>query len=130
MTRSEFAHCAWHHFVQLLCFRQRIPSIRLTEAARDQLLLHLSRITEFQPVASLLWSANVVGGVAQEARWGVGFYNIGTRPYGRVTRVQGVPFVFTGARDYTRLNGATLDYRDGRFVVEGADRERHDPGAH
>jgi len=31
-----------------------------------------------------------------------------------------VPFVFTQDRAYTDLNGATLDYREGRFVVDEA----------
>ena len=44
-------------------------------------------------------------------------YDIGNRPFGRVTTIDGVRFVFTQQRAYTHLNGATLDYRDGRFLV-------------
>lgn len=118
MKRRTLAQHAWHLCLQMLCFHRKPPSVQLTEAARRQLLLHLSRITEFEAVASLLWGSDTVGGIAGEPRWGVGFFNIGTRPYGRVTTIQGVPFVFTQVRAYTHLNGAILDYRDGRFVVD------------
>jgi len=48
--------------------------------------------------------------------------HLGTRSYGRVVTIDGVPFVFTQKRAYTHLDGATLDFRDGRYVVdEGMD---------
>ena len=118
MTRTTIAGRAWHLFLQVLLWHRKPPSLRLTDAARDQLLFHLSNITDFEPVAALLWGSDVTGGITREPRWGIGFYNLGTRPYGRVTRIQGVPFVFTQNRAYMRLNGATLDYRNGRFVVD------------
>lgn len=61
-------------------------------------------------------------------RWGGAFYDIGTRPYGRVITIGGVRFVFAQERAYTHLNGATLDYRDGRFLVASA--QPHDWLAH
>jgi hypothetical protein len=64
-----------------------------------------------------MWASDVVDGVTRPPRWGVAFYDIGKRPYGRVITINSVPFVFTQQRAYTHLNGATLDYRDGRFVV-------------
>jgi hypothetical protein len=67
-----------------------------------------------------MWSSDVVGGVTHPLRWGVAFYDIGKRPYGRVITIDGVPFVFTQKRAYTHLNGATLDYREGRFVIREA----------
>ena len=67
-----------------------------------------------------MWGSGVVGGATHPGRWGVGFYDIGNRPYGRVIKIDGVRFVFTQERAYTHLNGATLDYRDGRFVVSEA----------
>ena len=120
MTAITVAGRAWHLCLQILCFFKKQPSLRLTEAAKRQLISHLSGITEFEPAASIMWSSDVVEGVTHPPRWGVAFYNIGNRPYGRVTRIDGVPFVFTQERAYTHLNGATLDYRDGRFVVSEA----------
>jgi hypothetical protein len=108
---------AWHLFLQVLLFHKKPPAVRVTEAAKRQLAAHLSRITEFEPAASIVWSSNVVDGVTHPPRWGVAFYDIGRRPSGRVVSIDGVPFVFTQVRAYTHLNGATLDYRDGRFVV-------------
>ena len=75
----------------------------------------------------MLASDVVVGGVSRGPRWGIGFYNIATRPYGRVTSIQGVPFVFVQPRAFHLLNGATLDFRGGRLVVDGS---AYDTNAH
>ena len=91
--------------------------MHVTEAAKRQLDSHMSRITEFRPAASILWSSNVVDGVTRPSQWGVAFYDIATRPSGRVVQIGGLPFVFTQQRAYTHLDGATLDYHNGRFVV-------------
>ena len=112
---------AWHFCLQILCIAQRIPHLRLTDAAKTKLLTHMSHITEYTPVASLMRASDVVvGGVSSGPQWGIGFYNIATRPYGRVTSIQGVPFVFVQPRAFRLLNGATLDFRNGRFVVDGS----------
>jgi hypothetical protein len=119
MARRTLAGRVWHHLLQLLLFYKKPPAVRLTEAAKRQLAAHLSRITEFEPAASILWSSNVVDGITHPPRWGVAFYDIGRRPSGRVVSIEGLPFVFTQERAYTHLSGATLDYREGRFVVDG-----------
>lgn len=107
-----------HHLVlQLLCFFKRPPTVHVTEVAKRQLVSHISRITEFRAAASILWGSNVIDGKTHPPQWGIAFYDIGTRPSGRVVDMGGVPFVFTQQRAYTHLDGATLDYRDGRFVV-------------
>jgi hypothetical protein len=116
--RSRIGKRLWHLVVQVLCFYKKPPTLRLTDAARQKLLVSLTNITEFEPIATVLWSSTVISGVASAPRWGVAYYEKGTRPYGMVTSIQGVPFVFTQKRAYTHLNGATLDYRDGRFVVD------------
>jgi len=118
--RSKFGKRLWHLFAQALFFYRKPPTLRLTESAKRELLASISRITDFEAVASVLWGSTVVNGVAREPHWGVGFYDKGTRPSGRVTAIQRVPFVFTQDRAYTNLNGATLDYREGRFVVDEA----------
>jgi hypothetical protein len=116
--RSKPGKRLWHVFVQILCFYKKPPELRLTESAKRELLLSISRTTDFDAVASVLWGSTVVDGVARKPNWSVGFYDKGTRPYGRVTAIQGVPFVFVQDRAHTHLNGATLDYRGGRFVVD------------
>src|SRR5262245_62073790 len=118
MARGTVAGRAWHLCLQLLFLFKKQPTVRVTDAAKRQLMSSMSAITEFQPVASLLWGSTVVNGVSRPPRWGIGFYDIGTRPYGRVVTIDGVPFVFTQQRAYTHLDGATLDFRDGRYVVE------------
>jgi hypothetical protein len=108
---------AWHLSLQLLCLFKKPPTVHVTDAAKRQLMSHMSKITEFQPAASILWGSDVIDGATRPPKWGVAFYDIGRRPYGRVINIEGVPFVFTQERAYTHLNGATLDYRDGRFMV-------------
>jgi hypothetical protein len=71
----------------------------------------------FEPVASLIWASTVVGDVKKEPHWIIAFYDIGTRPSGKVSVIQGVPFVFGDPRAFTHLDGATVDIRDGRLVV-------------
>jgi hypothetical protein len=88
----------------------------------------MSKITDFEPAASILLGADVIDGVSRAPRWGVYFYDIGTRPYGRVVTIQDVPFVFTQIRAYTHLNGATLDYCDGRVTVAGKPSDDLAPG--
>jgi len=112
-----FAHRAWHLFLQVVFLYKKPPTVRVTDAAKRELQSHLRRITEFEPAASILWGSTVIDGVTRPPHWGVAFYNIGTRPSGRVVTIDGVPFVFTQERAYTHLNGATLDFHDGRFIV-------------
>jgi hypothetical protein len=121
MART-FARRAWHLFLQVVFLYKKAPTVRVTETAKRELQSHMSRITEFQPAASILWGSTVIGGITRPPHWGVAFYDIGTRPSGRVVTIDGVPFVFTQHRAYTHLNGATLDFRDGRFVVNEATR--------
>jgi len=120
MAAITIAGRVWHLCCQILCFFKRPPSVRVTDSAKRELLSHMSKITEFEPAASIMWGSNVVDGVTHPPRWGVAFYDIGKRPYGKVITIDGVRFVFTQERAYTHLNGATLDYRDGRFVVNEA----------
>ena len=117
MALDSLAGQVWHLCLQTFCFFKKPPAVRVTDAARRQLVSHMSRITEFEPAASLLWASDVVDGVTHPPRWGIAFFDIGKRPYGRVISIDGVRFVFTQERAYTHLNGGTLDHRDGRFVV-------------
>jgi hypothetical protein len=120
MAAVTIAGRAWHLCCQILCFFKAPPAVSVTDTAKHELLSHMSKITEFEPAASILWGSNVVDGVTHTPQWEVVFYDIGNRPYGKVITIDGVRFVFTQERAYTHLNGATLDYRDGRFVVNEA----------
>ena len=92
------------------------PSLCITDAARDQLLANLRSVTEFEPVAALLWASEPSAVPA----WHVAIYDRGTRRWGRVFTLQGIPFVFVQNRAFTHLEQATLDYSNGKFVVLGA----------
>jgi hypothetical protein len=120
--RSGFGGCFLHYVLQLVAVFPRTPALRLTPAAQAALRSRMAAITEFKPVASLSWASSVtVGNEQRGPQWIVGYYNIASRPWGRVTSIDGIPFVFV-QRDavVATLNGATLDFRDGRFVVNGA----------
>ena len=109
---------ARHYLIQVLCLFTRAPRLRLTDEARSELLLKISQITDFQPAATLLWTATSESRKTRgEPQWHLAFYNIATRPYGRVRKIQGIPFVFVQVTAYERLDGATVDFRDGRLVV-------------
>jgi hypothetical protein len=94
----------------------------ITEAARTKLLEAMAAITEYRPVACVGW---VSGGVRTKLdadgserssplspHWGVGFYNLADLSSDDIATVSGIPFL----RD-ERLDGKTLDFRDGRFDV-------------
>src|ERR1700733_4229364 len=116
MARNKLARHAWHYLLQTLFLFAKQPSIHLTESARLWLLEGISSEKNFEAAASLMWASTVVGGVVEGPRWMIAFYDIGTRPSGKVTVIQGVPFVFGDPRAYTHLDGATVDIRDGRLV--------------
>jgi hypothetical protein len=96
------------------------PSLRITESAKGRLLQEIAQITQFQAVATVLWGASGKAGEfpkKHEVRWSLAFYDRATRPSGRIALIQGVPFVFVQRRAFTHLNGATLDYSNGRYVI-------------
>jgi hypothetical protein len=106
-----------HYLIQVFCFFAKFPELQLTEAARAQFLLKTSEITDFEPAATLLWTSKAGPEGHEEPQWYFALYNIATRPYGRVKKIQGIPFVFVQANVYERLDGATVDIRDGRLIV-------------
>src|SRR5256885_6148518 len=74
--------------------RMKPPLLQLTEAARAKLVLDMSEITQFEPVATVLWAATSKTGTSasgeaslqlNEPQWGVGFYDRATQPSGRIT---------------------------------------------
>lgn len=96
--------------------------LAITEAARAKLREAMAEITEFRPVASVGW---VSGGVRTQRdadgsersapiqpHWGLGFYDPSSLTPDQITVVSGIAFL----RD-ERLDGKTLDFKDGRFDV-------------
>ena len=121
-VRSGFRGCLLHYVLQVVAVFPRTPALRVTPAAQAALRSRMAAITEFKAVASLSWASSVtVGNEPRGPQWVVGYYNIASRPWGRVTKIDGIPFVFV-QRDavVATLNGATLDFSGGRFVVSGA----------
>ena len=103
----------------------------LTAEARAALIAQMSNITEFQPVAAVLWAtAGSSGRLLPDGteqfeflgpRWMIRYYDMAKLPSGEGVEIDGVPFVFGQDRTSMRLNGAILDYTNGQFIVaEGA----------
>lgn len=109
-----------HVYIQVVGLFFKRPSLRLTTAARGELLAEISRIHDFEPAATLLWThVDTSRHPTDGPRWHIAFYNIATRPSGRVIKIDGIPFIFVQVNSAERLDRATLDFRDIRFVVEG-----------
>ena len=107
-----------------------VTNLRITSAAAEALRQTMSRITDYHPVATVVWS---VSGAIETPRtdgtvfvkgigpgWDVAFYDISRVPSGEVVLIEGIKFYFDQGSTSERLNGATLDYRSGFFAVEDA----------
>jgi len=107
-----------------------VTNLRVTAAAGKALRQAMSHITNFRPVATVIWSVSGVvetpmpDGTASVRSvgpgWDVGFYDIARVPAGEVVLIDGIEFYFDQGSTSGRLNGATLDYRRGSFAVQDA----------
>jgi len=107
-----------------------VTNLRITSAAAEALKQTMSRITDYCPVATVIWSVSgaietpqtdgtvSVRGVGPG--WDIAFYDISRVPSGEVVLIEGVRFYFDQGSTSERLNGATLDYRGGFFAVKDA----------
>ena len=102
------------------------PSLHVTSAAKAALAWHMHRVELARPVVCVLWSSS--GSMFSlrpdgtedfrdlGAGWGVGFHDRSKLPEDEIVEIDGLPFVFVEAQ-VPRLNGATLDFREGHFLV-------------
>jgi len=96
-------------------------SLKVTAAAKSAILAITSGITEFRPIAYVGWVLDQIYGVGENAvhlgpGWGVGFYSSDQVPAEAVSEIDGIPFIFEAATSQ-RLDAATLDFVNGKFVV-------------
>jgi hypothetical protein len=107
------------------------PTLRLTAEGKAALEWFMRQITDFDPVASVIWvtssSAMRLTKNGDEEfenigpHWGVGFSARERFPASEIVEIDGIPFVFGQGSISDRLNSATLHFVDGRFeVAEGA----------
>jgi len=99
------------------------PQLALTSQARDALQRYLSAIGE-PSVAAVVWCLegedfNPAGQLIRKLgpHWGVGFHPKSKIPRDWLITIDGIPFVFDNADTARRLEGATLDFGDGKFTV-------------
>ena len=81
----------------------------------------MGSIAEAHPIAYVGWVLDQVSGTGDDAvhlgpGWGVGFYSSSQVPLEAVSHIDGIPFIFEADATH-RLNGATLDFVEGQFVV-------------
>ena len=104
--------------------------LRVTDTAARALRGAMSRIDKFKPVATVVWSVagstetpQADGTVSVKAvgpGWDVGFYDSASVPSDKIVVIDGISFYFDQGSTFERLNGATLDYRNGFFAVTNA----------
>lgn len=97
-------------------------SLAITDAAKAALLRILSQIPEAR-IVSVLWSdsgTRTAKGVTTQLppSWDVGFYGFDQVPDKEIQKIGGLDFVFVQGPISQRLNGKTLDWKDGTFHVQ------------
>jgi hypothetical protein len=103
------------------------PALKLTPAARAELLALMDRITEYRAIVSVVWSTaasrmRLLPNGEEEFEnfgpcWDVGFYSPQQVPSEDIVHIDGIPFAFGQGATSMRLNGAVVDFRDSHFVV-------------
>jgi len=107
------------------------PELNVTDSALVALRVLIGRHTNFVPIATVSWSGvgttfppDQYGRMRvrhREPGWDVGFFDRATLKADDIVEICGIEFTFDQAAESRRLDGATLDYRDGYFVIEDAD---------
>ena len=104
----------------------RPRALALTSDAKAALARDMANITEFVPVASVLWanSETLGRGLTKSGQiehrgphWFVGFYDRADVSRRRLRQIDGIPFVFLRQPASPRLDGATLHYEKGHYTV-------------
>ena len=107
-----------------------VTDFRITTVAVEALQQTMSHIGGNQCIATVMWS--VAGAVETPQAdgtssvigvgpgWDVGFYDIDRIPKDEIVVIEGIKFYFGQGSTSERLNGATLDYKNGGFFVANA----------
>ena len=104
----------------------RPRSLALTPTAKAALIRDMGRVTEFVPVASVLWAESATLGRAltksgevenRGPHWSLGFYDLSQVSRWRLREIDGIRFTFLRQPASPRLDGATLDYENGHYTV-------------
>ena len=104
----------------------KLPNLRLTAAARDELVRLMALVSDFSPIASVQWSFDGsftrpegTSGSLPDG-WDVGFYDRTKVPSEWTQMIDGIPFVLDGGRMW-ELDGRILDFDGRKFrVVQSA----------
>jgi len=102
----------------------KLPTLKLTAAAREELLRLMELVRDYEPLASVVWSE---GGCATypdgrteslAAGWSVGFYDAATIPSEFVVDIDGIGFALEPDTKAHPLDGHTLDFDGQTFHVK------------
>jgi hypothetical protein len=108
------------------------PRLQMTPEARAALENKLARSSVAEPCATILWTSGqprssidpATGKLRAEPMrppgWHVAVYDGADLPDAQKCEIDGLPFCFVQGETAQRLEGATLEWANGSFVVKDA----------
>jgi Fe-S cluster assembly iron-binding protein IscA len=88
-------------------------TLTITELARAKLTSYLDTSGLADPVSAILWASDLGG---KNAKWIIGFYERTRIVSEWIIVCDGLEF-YVDPVDHLKLDGKTLDYRDGSFCI-------------
>jgi hypothetical protein len=90
-------------------------ALTLSAAARERLAHDLPQTGLSEPLASVLWAEGRSG--KTPGAWCIGYYEATRVPASAQQEIEGIRFAFVQGNISERLNGKTLDFQQGNYVV-------------
>ena len=95
-------------------------ALRITDIAKKELLKFMESGSLKSPVPSVIWADGYEDSLGNSygPNWSIGFYERESIKSEPLVEIDGIQFVFGQPWKNEELNGKTLDFRNGKFVVE------------
>jgi Fe-S cluster assembly iron-binding protein IscA len=87
--------------------------LTITNTARTKIASYLDTSGLADPVSAVLWASDLGG---KNAEWTIGLYERAKIAPKWIVVCDGIEF-YVDPADHPKLDGKTLDYRDGRFCI-------------
>ena len=112
-----------------MTLHMRMPRLQITSEAKASLEVRLAALPLVEPRATVMWTSggvrSLLGSNGRQhvetggpPRWRVAFYDGDKMPATQKCEVDGVPFCFVQNNIFDRLNGATLQWINGKFEIK------------
>jgi hypothetical protein len=103
--------------------------LTITDAAKARLLLDIANISEYEAIATVVWSTsgayikrddrgNEIESGDLLGCWSVGFYSPSQTIHVDIQYISGIKFVFDQGSISERLNGKVLDIKNGYYHIQ------------